>query len=160
MTSSRIDQQVAFLTEADQFKLVDRATSLTNASRRENSAEHSWHVALYALILADEAHPDVDISRVIKMFLVHDLVEIDAGDAPIFGQSDAHKLAQEEAAAAATRILAFFHLIKPASYASFGTNLKPPRAPTRNSPNQWTGFSHQIKIWPLEAAHGPNTMSP
>jgi hypothetical protein len=118
MTSSRIDQQVAFLTEADQFKLVDRATSLTNASRRENSAEHSWHVALYALILADEA------------------------------------------AAAATRILAFFHLIKPASYASFGTNFKPPRAPTRNSPNQWTGFSHQIKIWPLEAAHGPNTMSP
>ena len=101
MTSSRIDQQVAFLTEADQLKLVDRATSLTDASRRENSAEHSWHVALYALILADQAHPDVDISRVIKMLLIHDLVEIDAGDAPIFGQHDTDKLAQEEAAAAA-----------------------------------------------------------
>ena len=101
MTSSRIDQQVAFLTEADQLKLVDRATSLTDASRRENSAEHSWHVALYALILADQAHPDVDISRVIKMLLIHDLVEIDAGDAPIFGQYDTDKLAQEEAAAAA-----------------------------------------------------------
>ena len=100
MTSSRIDQQVAFLTEADQLKLVDRATSLTDASRRENSAEHSWHVALYALILADQAHPDVDISRVIKMLLIHDLVEIDAGDAPIFGQHDTDKLAQEEAAAA------------------------------------------------------------
>ena len=100
MTSARIDQQVAFLTEADQLKLVDRATSLTDASRRENSAEHSWHVALYALILADQAHPEVDISRVIKMLLIHDLVEIDAGDAPIFGQHDTDKLAQEEAAAA------------------------------------------------------------
>jgi len=100
MTSSRIDQQVAFLTEADQLKLVDRATSLTDASRRENSAKHSWHVALYALILADQEHPDVDISRVIKILLIHDLVEIDAGDAPIFGKYDADKLAQEEAAAA------------------------------------------------------------
>ena len=81
--------------------LVDSATSLTDASRRENSAEHSWHVALCALILADQAHPDVDISRVIKMLLIHDLVEIDAGDAPIFGQYDTDKLAQEEAAAAA-----------------------------------------------------------
>lgn len=56
-------------------------------------------MALYALVLADQARPDVDISRVIKMLLIHDLVEIDVGDVPIFGQYDADKLATEEATA-------------------------------------------------------------
>ena len=87
MSTDRIDKQVAFLTEVDRLKSIERA-------------EHSWHVALYALILAEQARPDVEISRVIKMLLIHDLVEIDAGDAPIFGQYDAEKLADEEAKAA------------------------------------------------------------
>jgi putative hydrolase of HD superfamily len=89
---------VAFLTEADQLKLFDRATCVTDALYHENSAKHNWRVALYALILADQAHSNGDISRVIKMLLVHVLVEIDAGDAPIFGQHNAAQLAHEEAA--------------------------------------------------------------
>lgn len=100
MPSDRIDKQVAFLTEVDRLKSIERATTLGDGTRFENSAEHSWHVALYALILAEQARPDVEISRVIKMLLIHDLVEIDAGDAPIFGQYDAEKLADEEAKAA------------------------------------------------------------
>ena len=95
MPADSIDKQVAFLTEIDRLKSVDRATTLADGTRRENSAEHSWHVALYALVLADQARPDVDISRVIKMLLIHDLVEIDVGDVPIFGQYDADKLATE-----------------------------------------------------------------
>ena len=100
MPADRIDKQVAFLTEVDRLKSIERATTLGDGTRFENSAEHSWHVALYTLILAEQARPDVEISRVIKMLLIHDLVEIDAGDAPIFGQYDAEKLADEEAKAA------------------------------------------------------------
>ena len=100
MPADRIDKQVAFLTEVDRLKSIERATTLGDGTRFENSAEHSWHVALCTLILAEQARPDVEISRVIKMLLIHDLVEIDAGDAPIFGQYDAEKLADEEAKAA------------------------------------------------------------
>ena len=80
MSADRIDKQVAFLTEVDRLKSIERATTLGDGTRFENSAEHSWHVALYALILAEQALPDVEISRVIKMLLIHDLVEIHAID--------------------------------------------------------------------------------
>jgi putative hydrolase of HD superfamily len=80
---TRLDQQFAFLNEADRLKSVYRATTLNDASRRENSAEHSWHIALYALTLADHAPPGVNIDRVIRMLLLHDIVEIDTGDTPI-----------------------------------------------------------------------------
>ena len=81
--SARLDQQFSFLNEADKLKSVLRATTLCDGSRRENSGEHSWHLTLYALVLADQAAPGVDINRVIKMLILHDLVEIDVGDVPI-----------------------------------------------------------------------------
>lgn len=98
--TARIDAQMAFLTEADKLKSVLRATTLCDGSRPENSGEHSWHIALYALILGEHAADDVDINRVIKMLLLHDLVEIDAGDAPIFGDHDAAQMAADESKAA------------------------------------------------------------
>ena len=95
---------LAFLAEADRLKSVSRASLLCDGSRRENSAEHSWHLALYALVMAPQAGPEVDIGRVIRMLILHDLVEIDAGDVPIHAQNgDTHhgaaQLAAEEAAA-------------------------------------------------------------
>jgi len=81
--TSRLDAQFAFLNEADRLKSVLRATTLCDGSRRENSGEHSWHLALYAMVLADQAAPGVDINRVIRMLILHDLVEIDVGDVPI-----------------------------------------------------------------------------
>ncbi len=81
--TARLEAQFAFLNEADRLKSVLRATTLVDGSRPENSGEHSWHLALYALVLADQAAPGVDINRVIRMLLVHDLVEIDVGDVPI-----------------------------------------------------------------------------
>jgi len=96
--------QLAFLAEADKLKAVLRASPVTGG-RRENSAEHSWHVALYALVLADQAPAGVSIDRVIRMLLIHDLVEIDTGDVPIHsGNGDLHASAmqtQAEACAAA-----------------------------------------------------------
>ena len=97
--TGRLDQQFAFLNEADRLKSVLRATTLCDGSRRENSGEHSWHLGLYALVLADQAAPGVDINRVIRMLLIHDLVEIDVGDVPIHsGGGAAHNSAATIAA--------------------------------------------------------------
>jgi putative hydrolase of HD superfamily len=97
--SGPLDAQFAFLAEADRLKSVNRATTLHDGSRRENTAEHSWHVALYALTLADQAAPGVNIDRVIRMLLLHDLVEIDTGDVPIHSANGAaHASAETQAA--------------------------------------------------------------
>jgi putative hydrolase of HD superfamily len=105
--TARLDAQFAFLNEADRLKSVLRATTLVDGSRRENSGEHSWHLALYAMILADQAAPGVDINRVIRMLILHDLVEIDVGDVPIHsanGQAHGSTSVQDAESVAAARI--------------------------------------------------------
>jgi putative hydrolase of HD superfamily len=99
-SSARLEAQFAFLIEADRLKQVLRATTLADGSRRENSGEHSWHLTLYALVLADQAGQNVDINRVIRMLILHDLVEIDAGDTPIHGPQDSAAQAKAELVAA------------------------------------------------------------
>ncbi len=100
MPDDRLSQQLAFLTEADRLKTVLRGTTICDASRRENSGEHSWHIALYAMVLAEHSVTPVRIDRVIRMLLIHDLVEIDAGDAPIHGDHDPREQARIEQLAA------------------------------------------------------------
>jgi putative hydrolase of HD superfamily len=95
--------RLAFLAETDQLKTVYRASRLLSGERRENSAEHSWHIMLYAWILAEHAAPGVSIDRALKMLLLHDIVEIDAGDHPIHGQVD-HAAQEAEERAAAERL--------------------------------------------------------
>ncbi|HEX6748387.1 MAG TPA: HD domain-containing protein [Longimicrobium sp.] len=73
-------RRIRFALEADRLKGVLRRTRLVDGSRHENSAEHSWHLALLAILLADAAAPEVDAARVIRMLVVHDLVEVEAGD--------------------------------------------------------------------------------
>ena len=77
---TRLYQQLSFILEIDKLKTILRQTLLTDSSRRENSAEHSWHLAIMALLLSEYAAEAVDVTRTMKMLLVHDLVEIDAGD--------------------------------------------------------------------------------
>ena len=117
--SARLDQQFAFLNEADRLKSVMRANTLCDGSRRENSAEHSWHLALYALTLADHVPEGVSIDRVIRMLLLHDLVEIDVGDVPIHsanGTAHASEATAKAEQQAATRI---FGLLPPDIAAQF-----------------------------------------
>ena len=77
----RFKRQIDFILEADKLKNVARRTTLLDVSRQENSAEHSWHIALLVLILSEYAKDDeLDLLQVIKLLLIHDLVEIDAGD--------------------------------------------------------------------------------
>ena len=80
MSEQRLQQQLAFIIEIDKLKRVIRRNYLVDSSRRENDGEHSWHIAIAALTLAEHSDEPVDINRVIKMLLVHDIVEIDAGD--------------------------------------------------------------------------------
>ena len=102
--AGRLSAQFAFLNEADKLKQVLRATTLCDGSRAENSGEHSWHLALYALVLADQAGPGVNIDRVVRMLLLHDLVEIDTGDVPIHSAGgQAHGSAEVQAADALRR---------------------------------------------------------
>ena len=79
--SDRLSSQLAFLVEIDKLKSVLRKTYLIDKSRRENSAEHSWHVALWSVLMLEHANDSsLELDRVIRMLLLHDLVEIDAGD--------------------------------------------------------------------------------
>jgi putative hydrolase of HD superfamily len=102
----RLAQQLEFVQEADRLKGVLRHTQLTEPPRRENSAEHSWHLALMALALAEHAPAGTDIGTVITMLVLHDLVEVDAGDLSVHAPAAAQ--AQQHAAelAAADRIFA------------------------------------------------------
>lgn len=76
----RLDRQFDFLRETDKLKQIGRQSYLADGSRKENDAEHSWHLALMAVLLSSYAEKDIDVLRVMTMVLVHDIVEIDAGD--------------------------------------------------------------------------------
>ena len=80
MNTSRLNQQVEFLLELDKLKEILRQSCIIPALRQENSAEHSWHIAMMAMVLGKEYARDIDLSRVVQMLLLHDIVEIDAGD--------------------------------------------------------------------------------
>jgi putative hydrolase of HD superfamily len=101
MNLKHLEKQLGFLREIDRLKSVVRQSPLLDRSRKENSAEHSWHLAMYSLILNEYACGPVDTNRVIQMLLLHDIVEIDVGDFPIHGGSSSELQAEREAKAAA-----------------------------------------------------------
>lgn len=100
--SASLESRLRFLREADRLKAVLRQSRLTfDRERRENDAEHSWHLALMAVVLAGEsAAPTIDLLQVVRMVLVHDLVEIDAGDTFLYDEAAQRDQAAREAAAA------------------------------------------------------------
>ena len=83
----RLQKQMKFILEVDKVKEIFRQTYLSDGSRKENDAEHSWHLALMAVLLKEYANEDVDLLKVIPMVLIHDLVEIDAGDTYAYDQA-------------------------------------------------------------------------
>ena len=100
----RLAAQIQFLLTCDQLKNVIRTTTLHDGSRQENSAEHSWHLALMALTLAEHAPAGTDMQQVVRMLLIHDLVEIYAGDT-FFAVSEADLLEQQQKEAEAASAL-------------------------------------------------------
>ena len=100
MDDIRFERQIQFILEVDKLKTILRRTYLLNADRVENTAEHSWHLAIGAILLAEHANEPVDITRVLKMVLVHDIVEIDAGDTYFYDEAaEVDKSTREQRAA-------------------------------------------------------------
>ncbi|QTH45430.1 HD domain-containing protein [Cohnella sp. LGH] len=100
--NDRLSAQLAFLVEIDKLKSVLRKTYLIDKSRLENSAEHSWHVALWSMLMLEHANdPSLDLHRVVRMLLLHDLVEIDAGDTFAYDTQGYEDKEERENAAAA-----------------------------------------------------------
>lgn len=96
----RLRKQMEFILEVDKLKKIGRQTYLSDASRKENDAEHSWHLALMAVLLSEHANTKIDILKVITMVLIHDVVEIDAGDTYAYDEAGkTTQRAREEAAA-------------------------------------------------------------
>ena len=96
----RLQKQMEFIIEVDKVKKIMRQTYLSDASRKEDDAEHSWHLALMAVLLKEYSNEEVDLTKVIPMVLIHDLVEIDAGDTYAYsGESAAVTEARERKAA-------------------------------------------------------------
>ena len=100
---NRLEQQLQFILEIDKVKKIIRQTPLSDASRKENDAEHSWHIALMAYLLQEYAEEPVEVSKVMLMVLIHDLVEIDAGDTYAYDTEGA-KTKDEREKKAADRI--------------------------------------------------------
>lgn len=103
MDCDRLNRQIEFILEIDQLKQVLRQSLLTGDRRRENDAEHSWHLCLMAVVLAEYAADEIDLFSTLKMLVIHDLVEIDAGDTFAY-DTEAHADKEEREQEAAERI--------------------------------------------------------
>ena len=101
MNPIRLAQQMKFIAEIDKLKQVVRESWLVDASRKETDAEHSWHITIMALLLSEHSNQDnIDVFKVMKMLLIHDIVEIDAGDTFIYDKENAKDQNDREAQAA------------------------------------------------------------
>lgn len=96
----RLDKQVAFIKEIDKEKFIERQTLLTDGQRRENDAEHAWHLAMMTFLLSEYANEDIDVLHTMQMVLIHDIVEIDAGDTFAYDYESQKTQADREMAAA------------------------------------------------------------
>jgi len=100
MSLDNLLKQIEFIKEIDKIKYIQRKTKLFHSDRHENDAEHSWHLAMMAIVLASHANEPIDLTQVIKMLLIHDIVEIDAGDTFIYDSQKNHSNTDEERLAA------------------------------------------------------------
>ncbi|MES2565549.1 MAG: HD domain-containing protein [Bacteroidota bacterium] len=100
MQTDNLLKQVDFIKEIDKLKYIQRKTKLFNSDRNENDAEHSWHLAMMVMVLAEHSDKPIDILKVLKMVLIHDIVEIDAGDTFIYDSLKNHSNTDEEQLAA------------------------------------------------------------
>lgn len=103
MEKSRLDRQFDFFREIDKEKLIGRQNYITDGKRKENDAEHAWHMAIMAILLSEYANEEIDVLKTVTMLLIHDIVEIDAGDTYAYDE-EGKKTQNERERAAAKRI--------------------------------------------------------
>ena len=100
MQTDNLLKQIAFIKEIDKLKYIQRKTKLFNSERYENDAEHSWHLAMMAVVFAEHSNKPIDVLKVLKMVLIHDIVEIDAGDIFLYDTTQSHTNTEAELIAA------------------------------------------------------------
>ena len=136
MQKQRLEQQIRFIIEVDKVKNIFRQTYLADGQRKENDAEHSWHLALSAVLLKEHMKEDVDLTKVMIMVLIHDLVEIDAGDTYAYDAAGAATKREREVKAA-DRIFGLLPEDQGTYFRSSGMNSKRMRVRTRSSHICW-----------------------
>ena len=128
----RLDHQFDFIREIDKEKFIGRQTYLTGAERKENDSEHAWHMAIMTLLLSEYANKEIDVLHTISMLLIHDLVEIDAGDTYAYDEEGKKTQAERERKAAENR---------ERNCMICGSNLRRRRRQKRSSQGRWTIYS-------------------
>lgn len=151
-----IEKQIEFLMEIDKSKGILRMNWMLDESRREDDAQHAWHACLTAMVLQKYAARPVDIGHVIQMLLVHDIVEIDAGDTYAYDER-AMKASLSGSRRRPTAYTGCCRAARDRRCAHFGRNLKRAKPTMLNSPMLWTGPSLFGAIFTFKAACGRKT---
>ena len=141
----RLEQQFAFIREIDKEKFIGRQTYLTDGERKENDAEHAWHMAIMTVLLAEYSNEPIDVLKTVTMLLIHDLVEIDAGDTYAYDE-EAKKTQRERELKGAERIFGMLPPDQAKNCALSGMNLKPGRRRKHGLHIRWTTFSRRCSM--------------
>ncbi len=136
----RIKKQFDFIKEIDKEKFISRQTYLTDGKRRENDAEHAWHMALMTVILSEYSNEKIDLLKTITMLLLHDIVEIDAGDTYAYDE-DGKKTQHEREVGLQKEFSGFCLMTRGKSLKAFGLSLKRVKQQNQNLLTQWIIFS-------------------
>ena len=142
MEKSRLEKQFDFCREIDKEKFIKRQTYLSDGIHKENDAEHAWHMAVMAILLGEYANEGIDILKTVTMLLIHDLVEIDAGDTYAYDE-EAKKTQGQREKAAADRIFGLLPEDQGKYMRVSGRSLRKEKHRKRNLPIRWTIFSLQ-----------------
>ena len=144
MEKSRIEKQFDFIKEIDKEKFIIRQTYLSDARKKENDAEHAWHMAIMTVMLSEYANSEIDVLKTMTMLLIHDIVEIDAGDTYAYDE-EAKKTQAEREMKAAKRI---FGLLPE------DQGEKTVKQPKQSLHTQWTTFSPPCSMMQPTARRG------
>lgn len=137
---NRLNQQFAFIREIDKEKFIGRQTYLTDAKRKENDAEHAWHMAIMTLLLSEYANQKIDVLKTISMLLIHDLVEIDAGDTYAYDEEGKRRRRRENRKPLIVYMVCR-QRTRAKSYMICGLNLKRRRRQKRSLHARWTIYN-------------------
>ena len=156
--TDRLKQQLDFILEIDQEKNILRQTHLSHHGRRENDAEHAWHMTIMAYLLKEYANEPIDIAKVMMMCLLHDVVEIDAGDT--YAYDEAGKQTQQaREAAAKERIYSLLPDDQKQELQALFDEFEADKPQNLNSPMPWTTCSRSCSTTAIRAATGKNILS-
>ena len=137
MDEKRLEQQIAFCREIDKEKFIGRQTWLTGATRKENDAEHAWHMAVMTVLLSEYANEEIDVLRTMTMLLIHDLVEIYAGDTYAYDE-EGKKTQKRRELVAADRLFQMLRRIRERNSVKSGRSLRQKTRRNPVLPEPWT----------------------